>query len=73
MDISKIDKFFNKFNELESEQLQQIIESHLDDNCIEQIIMNLEDLYGIEDDEELGSLCQILITGYLLGSNALDS
>lgn len=63
----KLEDFFSKFNDLSSEEIQAMIEAHLDDDSIEVMIQHLEDFYGIEDDEELGSLCQVMVTGYLAG------
>ena len=62
---AKLDEFFNNFSNLSPEEVQNLVEEHLNDDAIEVMIEHLEDFYGIEDDEELGSLCQIMVTGYL--------
>jgi archaellum component FlaC len=60
-----LQKFFSKFNEISSKDMMERVEEWLDDECIEVIVSHLEDFYGIDDDEELGSLAQIMITGFL--------
>ncbi len=60
-----LQSFFARFENITSDELMKEVEEFLDDECIELMISHLEDFYGIEDDEELGSLAQIMITGYL--------
>ncbi len=57
--------YFESIKELNVEQLMARVESHLDDEAIEIFVEHLEDFYGVEDDEELGMLAQIMISGFL--------
>ncbi len=57
--------YFESIKDLNAEQLMAQVESYLDDEAIEIFVEHLEDFYGIEDDEELGMLAQIMISGFL--------
>lgn len=61
----KLDSFFSKFSSLNTDQIQKLVETYLSDEDLETMIEHLEEFYGIEDDEELGTLCQIMVTGYV--------
>lgn len=67
---TKLSEFFQKIEKLDTEQFMKIVENHLSDEDIEQFVDHISEYYGIEDDEELGTLAQIMITGYIA---ALDS
>ncbi|MBL7664913.1 MAG: hypothetical protein JNM93_07245 [Bacteriovoracaceae bacterium] len=60
-----LNAFFEHLSKFDSNQMMEQVGQYLDDEAIEIIIGHLEDFYGIENDEELGSLAQVLITGYL--------
>lgn len=60
-----LEKFFENLATFESEQLMTLVESHLSNEDIELFVNHIEDFYGIEDDEQLGMLAQIMITGFL--------
>lgn len=57
--------YFESIKDLSAEQLMASVEAYLDDEAIEIFVEHLEDFYGVEDDEELGMLAQIMISGYL--------
>lgn len=57
--------YFESIKDLTAEQLMASVENHLDDEAIEIFVDHLEDYYGIEDDDELGMLAQIMISGFL--------
>ncbi|MAX67476.1 MAG: hypothetical protein QF441_06285 [Bacteriovoracaceae bacterium] len=59
--------YFEKLKDLSAEDLMKNVENHLDDEAIEIFVEHLEDFYGIEDDEELGMLAQIMISGFIAG------
>ena len=59
--------FFDSIRDLDSEALMSKVEEHLDDEAIEIFVDHIQDFYGIDDDEELGLLAQIMISGYLAG------
>lgn len=59
--------YFNKLEQLNSEEMMNKVDQHLDDEAIEVFIQHLEEFYGVEDDEELGTLAQIMISGFIAG------
>jgi hypothetical protein len=59
--------YFEQLESLSSEDMMKKVDGHLDEEAIEIIIQHLEDFYGIEDDEELGTLAQIMISGFIAG------
>ena len=63
----KLEEFFVQLEESEGKMLEDLLGNHLDDEMIEIFVDHLEEFYGIEDDEELGSLAQMMITGFLAG------
>jgi len=42
-----------------------MVEKHLSDEDVEIFVHHIENFYGITDDEELGMLAQLMVTGYL--------
>lgn len=65
-----MDRFFTNLEQLDSDKFMKYVELSLDDEEIERCAQHIEDFYGIDDDEELGILTQIFITGVLLGLEA---
>jgi hypothetical protein len=65
LDHAKLEQFFEKLETFNSEQLMAEVDKVLDDNAIEIFVDHIEKFYGIEDDEELGSLAQLMVTGFL--------
>ena len=63
--MEDLKSFFEKLSDMESEQLMSVVEAHLSNDEIELFVDHIEDFYGVEDDEELGMLAQIMITGFL--------
>lgn len=63
----KLSTYFNKLEQLNSEEMMRKVDEHLDDEAIEIFIQHLEEFYGVEDDEELGTLAQIMISGFIAG------
>lgn len=63
----KLQLFFEKISNLQSEEFMKLVEDSLTDSQVEIFVDHIEDYYGIEDDEELGTLAQLMITGYLAG------
>lgn len=63
----QLESFFAELGELESDDWMQKVEKCLDDEAIEAMVSHLEDFYGIDDDEELGMLAQIMVTGFVAG------
>jgi hypothetical protein len=57
--------FFNSLEKLESTDMMSMVEKHLKDEDVEIFVQHIETFYGISDDEELGMLAQLMVTGYL--------
>lgn len=57
--------FFDSLEKIESEQMMSMVEKHLSDEDVEIFVHHIETFYGITDDEELGMLAQLMVTGYL--------
>jgi hypothetical protein len=57
--------YFDSIKDLNAEQLMAKVENYLDDESIEIFVDHLEDFYGVEDDEELGMLAQIMVSGFI--------
>ena len=64
-DKDKLVEYFDSIKDLNAEQLMANVESYLDDEAIEIFVEHLEDFYGVQDDEELGMLAQIMISGFI--------
>lgn len=72
MDKNLIDKealsnYLAKLEENDGESMMKLVEKHLDDEAIEIICDHIEDFYGVEDDEEIGQLAQIMVSGIVMG------
>ena len=50
---------------MESDDMMALVEKHLKDDDVEIFVQHIETFYGITDDEELGMLAQLMVTGYL--------
>ncbi len=57
--------FFESLEKMESEDMMGMVEKHLKDEDVEIFVHHIENFYGISDDEELGMLAQLMVTGYL--------
>lgn len=57
--------FFKSLEEMDSEEMMSVVERHLKDEDVEIFVRHIEEFYGISDDEELGMLAQLMVTGYL--------
>lgn len=57
--------FFQSLEKMESENMMEMVEKHLKDEDVEIFVQHIETFYGITDDEELGMLAQLMVTGYL--------
>lgn len=57
--------FFQSLEKLESDDMMALVEKHLKDEDVEIFVQHIETFYGITDDEELGMLAQLMVTGYL--------
>jgi hypothetical protein len=59
--------FFQSLEKMESEDMMKMVEKYLKDDDVEIFVNHIETFYGITDDEELGMLAQLMVTGYLAG------
>ena len=57
--------FFESLEKMESEDMMEMVSKHLADDEVEIFVHHIENFYGISDDEELGMLAQLMVTGYL--------
>ena len=57
--------YFEKIKDMDAEQLIAKVSKYLDDEAIEIFVDHIEDFYGVEDDEELGMLTQLMISGFV--------
>lgn len=57
--------FFASLEKLDSDAMMLLVEKHLSDEDVEIFVQHIEQFYGITDEEELGMLAQLMVTGYL--------
>ena len=57
--------FFQSLEKMQSDDMMGMVEKHLSDEDVEIFVQHIETFYGINDDEELGMLAQLMVTGYL--------
>lgn len=57
--------FLKSLEKMKSEDMMALVEKHLKDDDVEIFVSHIEEFYGITDDEELGMLAQLMVTGYL--------
>ncbi|MBP9673533.1 MAG: hypothetical protein KBD63_00400 [Bacteriovoracaceae bacterium] len=60
-------QFFDDIENNSSEDFMDMIEKELSDEELDLFSLHLEEYYGIQDDDELDALLQIMLTGYLAG------
>jgi hypothetical protein len=65
----KIEKFLQYIENIESDDFMQIVEKYLTDQQIDHFVDHIENFYDISEEESLGILAQIMVTGFLLGLN----
>lgn len=64
--------FFDSLEKLDSEAMMALVEKHLSDDDVETFVRHIEQFYGINDDEELGMLAQLMVTGYLAAKHEMS-
>lgn len=65
IDKDKLTNYFDSLISLSNEDLMSKVKEYMDDETIEVFVDHLEEFYGIEDDEQLGMLAQIMISGFI--------
>ena len=63
----KLEVYFEKLEKLNSDKMMELVSKYLDDEDIEVLCNHIEDFYGVDDDEEIGMLAQIMVSGYVMG------
>ena len=61
--------FFKSLEQMQPDDMMKIVGKHLSDDEVEIFVQHIEDFYGIQDDEELGMLAQLMVSGYLAGKH----
>lgn len=62
----KLETYFEKLDSLSGDKMMELVSKYLDDEDIEVLCNHIEDFYGVEDDEEIGMLAQIMVSGYVM-------
>jgi hypothetical protein len=65
VDKEKLENWFVEVEKLDSDQMMKLVEKHLDEETIELFVDHLEEFYGVDDDDQLGMLAQIMISGFV--------
>lgn len=63
--------FFERMSDMDADTMTALVEKHLSDEDLELFVRHIEDFYGIEEEEELGTLAQIMVTGYLAAKSEM--
>lgn len=63
--MSILNNFFETLEKMESEDMMKLTEAYLNDEELDLFVQHIEKFYGITEDEEVGMLAQLVITGYL--------
>jgi hypothetical protein len=64
--------FFKSLESMESDDMMKLVEKHLSDEDVEVFVQHIESFYGITDDEELGMLAQLMVSGYLAAKHEIS-
>ena len=73
IDKDKLEAHFLKLEEMEPEEIMAQVEGYVDDEIIEIFVDHIENFYGVEDDEELGTLAQLMVSGYIAAMETLPT
>lgn len=63
---NKLEKYFEQLESFSGDDMMTLVSKYLDDEDIEVLCNHIEDFYGVETDEEIGMLAQIMVAGYVL-------
>jgi hypothetical protein len=61
----KLAEYFDGLKNLNADQLMARVDTYLDDDAIEIFVDHIEEFYGVDDDEELGMLAQLMVSGFI--------
>lgn len=62
----KLEDYFEKLEKFNGDKMMTLVSNYLDDEDIEVLCNHIEDFYGVDDDEEIGMLAQIMVSGYVM-------
>jgi hypothetical protein len=65
IDKEKLENYFVGLEKLDSDQMMKLVEKHMDEDTVEIFVDHIEEFYGIDDDDQLGTLAQIMISGFI--------
>ena len=65
----KLFDYFQALKDVSPEDMMNKVDGYLDDEAIEIMVDHIEDFYGVEDDEELGMLAQLMVSGFMAAKN----
>ncbi len=65
IDKEKLENYFVELEKLNSDQMMARVEKYLDEETIELFVDHLEEFYGVEDEDQLGMLAQIMVSGFV--------
>lgn len=63
--IKILNGFFDSLEKMESDEMMKLTETYLNDEELDLFVQHIEKFYGINEEEEVGMLAQLVITGYL--------
>lgn len=69
--IRDLTAFFQRLDGMDADSMTAMVEKQLSDDELELFVRHIEDFYGIEDEEELGMLAQVMVTGYLAAKSEM--
>ena len=67
--LDKLTSFFETIHNLPDEEMVSLVEANLPDDAIEVFIDHIHQFYGIEDEEQLGLLAQLMVVGFMSGQH----
>jgi hypothetical protein len=63
--LEKLQAYFNSLEQMNADDMTAKVETFLSDEELELFVRHIEDFYGIEDDEEIGLLTQLMVSGFM--------
>lgn len=72
-DLDKLTKFFELVHGLPDEEMVSLVEGNIPDDAIEFFIDHINQFYGIDDEEQLGLLAQLMVVGFMAGKHQFAS
>lgn len=73
MNTDTINEYLDKLEEMDADQMSAKVDKYLDEEAVESICVHVEEFYGLDDDEQIGQLAQIMISGIILAKEIESS